>query len=172
MSAKCVLGSSPWHTPATSSPQGLQSIPFLHLLSPPIHTQHPKGGLFITLKHSNVVLSQFNKYVWFVNTTVEAPCPISSRFSWAFLSSLFSPASATQLHPIFSFTLLSLSFHLHLLVVGVMVQERFLTDSLHHMQHLFLPTDAFLSGAIHTSLKIFSKESDETDIRSKAVMCY
>ena len=57
MSAKCVLR-APWHTPSHILSARLQSTPFLHL-SPPIHTQHPKG--YTTLEHSNIALSQFNK---------------------------------------------------------------------------------------------------------------
>lgn len=110
MSAKCVLGSEPLGTPQPHPlHKGFKAFPSSTFI--PTHSHPtPKGGLFITLKHSNVVLSQFNKYVWFVNTTVEAPCPISSLslfFSWAFLISLLpsicypAPSYLPLLHPLF-----------------------------------------------------------------------
>ena len=127
--------------------KGFKACPSFTFIPTHSHPK-PKGGLFITLKHSNVVLSQFNKYVWFVNSTVEAPRPISSLslfFSWAFLISLLpsicypAPFYLPLLPPLFP---LLLSFTPIYWGSGVAYSGRLWLHSIH--SNTFLPRGVFL----------------------------
>lgn len=117
--------------PATSSLQGLQSTPFLHL-SPHIHTKYPKG---VNYFKTRIVLFQYCNFInaYDLKHHRSPSSVISLNFPSRHFSFVFSPASDTQfLSDSLSFLPypLLLCLHLHLLGGQSGIQRLSLT-SLH-----------------------------------------